>query len=128
VAEFRNYKKFGGPLVATENTTRVGNRSQTFIYQSIPYEPLRDSLFELPDSVGSERVHSQSDRETTVTNKHGVPTVCRIHPGSTDDWAKNHCRKDGIPLRFRASLCAIRKPHLVLRWIVIFLCAETLWF
>jgi len=33
-------------------------------------------------------MHSQSDRETTFTNKHSVPTVRRIHPGSTDDWQK----------------------------------------
>lgn len=50
-AIFDDYKSFGGPLVATKNTTRAGNNSQTFTYKSVSYEPLADSLFELPPAV-----------------------------------------------------------------------------
>jgi len=37
--------------VATKNTSRSGEQKQTFIYQTISYEPLADSLFELPPAV-----------------------------------------------------------------------------
>ena len=50
---FENYKNFGGPMVATRNTTRAGDHSQTFTYQSISYEPLADSIFDLPPAVQS---------------------------------------------------------------------------
>ena len=50
-AIFGDYKKFGDRLIATRNTTRAGDRSQTFTYQSVSYEPLDDSLFELPAAV-----------------------------------------------------------------------------
>jgi hypothetical protein len=49
---FDDYKRFpGGPLIATKNTSRVGDQSQTYIYKSVSYEPLDDSLFELPAAV-----------------------------------------------------------------------------
>jgi hypothetical protein len=48
---FRDYKNFGGPLVATKNIVRTGNKTQTFTLKSISYEPLDDSLFELPAPV-----------------------------------------------------------------------------
>ena len=48
---FENYKNFGGPLIATRNTNRSGNQSQIFIYESVSYEPIDDSLFELPAAV-----------------------------------------------------------------------------
>jgi len=48
---FEDYRNFGGPLIATRNTTRLGNHSQTFIYESVNYEPLSDSIFELPPAV-----------------------------------------------------------------------------
>jgi hypothetical protein len=51
VATFAEYKNFGGPLVATRSTSRVGDRSQAFIYKSISYDPVPDSIFELPAAV-----------------------------------------------------------------------------
>jgi hypothetical protein len=50
-AIFGDYKKFGDRLAATRNTTRVGDNSQTFTYKSVSYEPLDDSLFDLPPAV-----------------------------------------------------------------------------
>jgi hypothetical protein len=50
-AIFEDYRNFGGPLIATRNTTRAGNNSRTFIYKSVSYEPLADSIFELPPAV-----------------------------------------------------------------------------
>lgn len=50
-AIFEDYRNFGGPLIATRNTTRAGNKSQTFTYKSVSYEPLADSIFELPPAV-----------------------------------------------------------------------------
>lgn len=51
IALFDDYKKFGGPLVATKNTTRSGDHYQTFTYKSVNYDPLADSLFDLPPAV-----------------------------------------------------------------------------
>jgi len=51
VAIFDDYKNFGGPLVATKNTHRVGDHFQTFIYQSVSYNLIPDSMFELPPSI-----------------------------------------------------------------------------
>lgn len=51
IATFSDYKNFGGPLVATRNTNRVGDRSQTFLYKAISYDPIPDSIFEMPPSV-----------------------------------------------------------------------------
>lgn len=51
IARFEDYKNFGGPLVATKIATRSGDRSQTLTYKSVSYEPLDDSLFELPQAV-----------------------------------------------------------------------------
>jgi hypothetical protein len=48
---FQQYKSFGGPLVATTNIIRSGNQSQTITFTSVSYEPLPDSLFELPAAV-----------------------------------------------------------------------------
>lgn len=48
---FQDYKNFGGPLMATSNTSRTGDQSQTLTYKSVSYEPLADSLFELPEAV-----------------------------------------------------------------------------
>ena len=48
---FQDYKNFGGPLVASTVTSRTGDRMQTFTYRSISYEPLEDSVFELPEAV-----------------------------------------------------------------------------
>jgi hypothetical protein len=39
--------------MATKNTSRSGNHSRTFIYESVSYDPLDDSLFELPPAVKS---------------------------------------------------------------------------
>ena len=50
-AVFQDYKSFGGPLVATKLTFRTGDQSQTFTYKSVSYEPLPDSMFELPEAV-----------------------------------------------------------------------------
>jgi len=48
---FEDYKSFGGPLMATKNVSRAGDRSQTFTYKSVSYEPIADSLFEPPESI-----------------------------------------------------------------------------
>jgi hypothetical protein len=50
-AIFEEYRNFGGPLIATRNTTRAGKNSRTFTYKSVSYEPLADSIFELPPAV-----------------------------------------------------------------------------
>jgi hypothetical protein len=50
-AIFDDYKNFGGPLLATKNTSRSGDQSQTFIYKEVSYAPLDDSLFTLPAAV-----------------------------------------------------------------------------
>lgn len=51
VQVFDDYKSFGGPLIATKNISRAGDQSQTFTYSSVSYEPVADSLFELPEAV-----------------------------------------------------------------------------
>jgi hypothetical protein len=51
IALFQDYKNFGGPLMATKLTFRTGDRSRTFHYKSVSYEPLADSVFELPHAV-----------------------------------------------------------------------------
>ena len=48
---FDDYKNFGGPLVATKTTSRSGEQSQTFTYKSVSYEPLADSMFDLPPAI-----------------------------------------------------------------------------
>jgi len=50
-AIFEDYKKCGDRLTAARNTTRAGDKSQTFTYKSVSYEPLDDSLFDLPPAV-----------------------------------------------------------------------------
>jgi hypothetical protein len=45
---FQDYKSFGGSLVATKIISRTGDHSQTVTFTSVTYEPLDDSLFELP--------------------------------------------------------------------------------
>jgi outer membrane lipoprotein-sorting protein len=51
VAVFEDYKKFGGPLIATKRTTKVGDHSQTFLFELVSYEPIADSVFDLPAAV-----------------------------------------------------------------------------
>ncbi len=51
IVTFDDYKSFGGPLVATKNMSRSADQSRTFIYESISYDPLADSLFDLPEAV-----------------------------------------------------------------------------
>jgi hypothetical protein len=53
IVRFDDYKNFGGRLMATKNTSSSGEHSQTFTYESISYEPLADSLFELPPAVAA---------------------------------------------------------------------------
>jgi hypothetical protein len=48
---FEDYKGFGGPLVATKTVSRTGDHMQTVKYTSVTYEPLADSVFELPQGV-----------------------------------------------------------------------------
>ena len=48
---FEDYRNFGGDLIATRNTTRAGDKSRTLTYKSVSYEPLVDSIFELPPAV-----------------------------------------------------------------------------
>jgi hypothetical protein len=51
VVVFDDYKNFGGPLMATKNMSRSGDQSQTIVYKTVSYDPLDDSMFELPESV-----------------------------------------------------------------------------
>jgi hypothetical protein len=51
IALFEDYKNFGGPLIAARNVSRSAERSQTSTYKSVSYEPLPDSLFDLPEAV-----------------------------------------------------------------------------
>jgi|ERR1700733_4861025 hypothetical protein len=51
IALFQDYKNFGGPLVATKNISRSGDHSQTFIYKTVSYDPVPDSVFDLPQSI-----------------------------------------------------------------------------
>jgi len=51
IVVFDDYKNFGGPLVATKNTSRSGDQTQTFLYKAISYETISDSIFELPPAV-----------------------------------------------------------------------------
>ena len=51
IVRFDDYRNFGGPLMATKNTSRSGDHSQTFFYEAVSYEPLNDSIFELPQAV-----------------------------------------------------------------------------
>jgi hypothetical protein len=48
---FQAYQNFGGPLVATKVTARTGDQGQTITSTSVSYEPLADSIFDLPDAV-----------------------------------------------------------------------------
>jgi hypothetical protein len=48
---FQDYKSFGGPLLATKVISRTGDHTQTVTYTSVTYQPLADSLFELPQAV-----------------------------------------------------------------------------
>jgi hypothetical protein len=50
-AIFEDYKNFGGPLVPTKHTFRTGDHTQTLIYKSVSYDPLQDSMFDLPPAV-----------------------------------------------------------------------------
>jgi len=52
-ALFQDYKSFGGPLVATKLIFRTGDHQQTFTYTSVTYEPLADSVFEMPQPFKS---------------------------------------------------------------------------
>jgi hypothetical protein len=51
ILTFENYKNFGGRLVATKQTLRTGERRRTFTTKSVSYEPIADSVFELPAAV-----------------------------------------------------------------------------
>jgi hypothetical protein len=46
-----DYKSFGGRLVATKLISRSGDHEQIFTYNSVSYDPLPDSIFDLPPSV-----------------------------------------------------------------------------
>lgn len=48
---FQDYTSIGGPLVATKVISRTGDHTQTVTYTSVIYEPLADSVFELPQAV-----------------------------------------------------------------------------
>jgi outer membrane lipoprotein-sorting protein len=48
---FEDYKKIGDRLIATKTISHSGDHSQTFTYKSVSYEPLDDSIFELPPAV-----------------------------------------------------------------------------
>jgi hypothetical protein len=48
---FQDYKSFGGPLVATKQTVHTGDRIRTFTKTSVSYEPIPDSIFEMPAAV-----------------------------------------------------------------------------
>ncbi|MFY9683078.1 MAG: hypothetical protein WA416_00060 [Candidatus Sulfotelmatobacter sp.] len=48
---FHDYKNFGGPMVATKLISRTGDRLRTFTLKSMSYEPIADSIFDLPQAV-----------------------------------------------------------------------------
>jgi outer membrane lipoprotein-sorting protein len=48
---FQDYKSFGRTLVPTRMTARTGDRVRTFTVTSVTYEPLADSIFDLPPAV-----------------------------------------------------------------------------
>jgi len=48
---YDDYKSFGGPLVATKETDRQGDQTQITRITSVSYEPIADSLFDLPAAV-----------------------------------------------------------------------------
>ena len=48
---FQEYKSFGRTLVPTRMTVRAGDRVRTFTITSVSYEPLADSIFDLPPAV-----------------------------------------------------------------------------
>jgi hypothetical protein len=48
---FQEYKRFGGPLVATKVISRTGDRTQTITFTSVSYGPIEDSIFDLPQAV-----------------------------------------------------------------------------
>jgi hypothetical protein len=48
---FQQYRSFGGPLVATKMISRMGDQVRTFTSTSVSYEPLADSIFDLPNAV-----------------------------------------------------------------------------
>ncbi len=50
-ATFGSYKSFGGRLTPTRMTARSGDQSQTVTYLTVTYEPLPDTLFDLPPAV-----------------------------------------------------------------------------
>jgi hypothetical protein len=51
IVVFDDYKSFGGPLVPTKEKGRQGGQTQTITITSVSYEPLADSMFELPAAV-----------------------------------------------------------------------------
>lgn len=50
-AVFSDYKSYGRRLTPTKLVNRSGDRAQTLIITSVAYEPLADSLFDLPPAV-----------------------------------------------------------------------------
>jgi len=51
IVVFGDYKNFGGRLVPTKLTARSGNDARTFTTTSLTYEPIPDSVFDLPPAV-----------------------------------------------------------------------------
>ena len=51
VVVFSDYRSFGGPKVATKRVIRAGDQVQTITLKSITYDPLQDSIFDLPEAV-----------------------------------------------------------------------------
>jgi hypothetical protein len=51
IAVFSDYKSFGARLTPTKLVNRSGDHQQTFTITSVSYEPISDSLFELPPTV-----------------------------------------------------------------------------
>jgi hypothetical protein len=56
---FQDYKKFGDRLIATKTISRDGDHVQTFTYTSVSYEPIDDSVFDLPQAVKAEMIKAQ---------------------------------------------------------------------
>jgi outer membrane lipoprotein-sorting protein len=51
ILTFEDYKKIGGRLVATRQTLHTGDHIRTFTMKSVSYEPIEDSVFDLPAAV-----------------------------------------------------------------------------
>jgi hypothetical protein len=51
IVKFDDYRNFGGPLIATKVSSHSGGHWQNVTYKNVSYDPLADSMFDLPQAV-----------------------------------------------------------------------------